>query len=594
MRWRAATLTLAMASVAPGARASDPPDTEPHEYSSYEQEAIADAVVHLGASREPSPAGKRIEDIRIVTLEVIEERDPYPRFFNAFHVTSRPYVIERELLFRRGQLYDHRRIDESARNLRNLRQLSVVLIVPLRGSSPDSVVLLVITKDVWSLRMNTDIAAVDGRVTRLLLQPAEENWLGTHTLVGALFVLLPATYSFGGQFINRRVAGSRIASSVSANVIFNRDTGDTEGSFGSFSYGQPLYSAESRWAWRAAVAWQDLIFRSFIGPDLRTFDAAATPQDDAIDYVYDYARYYGVSLLTRSTGRRHKLDFSAGVELDHRKARPRGLARVEPIAAQEFIRQELPVSDTRVGPMVQVRAYTSDYRKVLDFETLGLQEDYRLGHELAVRVYPASEHVASSRTLLGLFAGAGYTAPFGDGLARAMVSSTHELADDARSDALFQANTRVVTPRLGFGRVVHDTQLLHRYENYLNERFTLGGSGRLRGYPPDAFIGRDMVSSNLEYRSAPVSLLSTLFGGAVFYDVGDVFDGASDLRLKQSVGLGLRVLFPQANRIVMRLDYGVPVTARGLEWPGSLFLAFGQAFGMPTLEPPTLAADFAE
>lgn len=219
MRRLALTAALALLVLTAPARAEDA------SYSDYEQETIDDAVGRLGARIDESPDGKRIESVEIVTLDVIEKRDPIPGFFNVFHITSRPWIIRRELLFKSGQRYDRRRVEESARNLRGLRQLSLVLVVPLVGSDDSSVRVLVITKDVWSLRLNTDFQYVDGKLTRLLLQPAEENVLGTHTMVGGLFVLEPATYSLGAQFIDRRVAGSRIQGTISGNVIFNRSTG---------------------------------------------------------------------------------------------------------------------------------------------------------------------------------------------------------------------------------------------------------------------------------------------------------------------------------------------------------------------------------
>ncbi|HMR74148.1 MAG TPA: BamA/TamA family outer membrane protein [Polyangiaceae bacterium] len=586
-RLHVALVLLLATALAPRAHAGE-------EYSEYEQKTIDAALREENAEIEPNPEGKRIEDIRFITLDVIEERDPYPRFFNIFHATTRPYVVERQLTFRRGEIYDQRRVDESARALRGARQLSLVLIVPMQGTYDETIKLLVITKDVWSLRLNTNFEATDGRLTRLLLQPAEENVLGTHTMVGGLFVLEPATYSLGAQFIDRRVAGSRIQGIVSANLIFNRDSGSAEGSFGSFAYGTSLFSSETEWAWRTLVTWRQEVFRSFIGADQRTFDAAITPADDRIPYEYDSSRYYGAYLLTRSFGRRLKNDLSFGLEVDHRKAKPTQLSGADPLAAREFVATELPVNDTRFSPLLQARSYTSDYSRVLDFETLGLQEDYRVGHELVFRVYPAFRDVASSRSMLGTFAAAGYTAPFGDGLLRAIVSNTLELSSQEQTDALASANIRVVTPRIGLGRIVYDSVLLNRYENYLNERFTIGGGTRLRGYPPQAFLGKDVVASNLEFRTTPVEILRSQVGAAFFYDVGDAFDGADDLRLKQSVGLGLRALIPQANRIVFRADYKLPVVAGRAVGPGSLFLTFGQAFGVPTVTPPTLASDFLD
>jgi hypothetical protein len=563
-------------------------------YSPFEQDTIDLALEQIGGEIDPSPEGKQIESIEIVTREVFDERDPVPDFFNVFHVTSRKFVIRRELLFSENEPYDARRAAESARNLRDLRQLSLVLIVPVRGSRPDRVRVLVVTKDVWSLRLNSNFEYADGELTSFLLQPAEENLFGTHTTVAGLFVLRPDIYSLGGMFINRRVVGSRIQAVVGANLIFNRDSGDPEGSFGTLSYGKPLYSADTKWAWKALVVWRNDITRLFVGTTLRTYDAAVTPQDDALPYIYDAERWFGAYTLTRSFGSRSKHDISTGVELDHRRYGPRADPGADPAAVREFIETRIPVSDTRPSPFLELRSYTSEYSRVLDFNTLGLQEDYRLGHEAIVRVYPAFEAVASSRNLLGTFVALGYTLPLSDGLVRVLGSSTVELSKPDQTDSLAQANLRFVSPRLGFGRVVYDTAVANRRKNYLNERCALGGSTRLRGYPPMRFIGRDYVAQNIELRSRPVEVLSAQLGAAIFHDLGDAADGFGQMEVKQAVGFGVRALFPQAERIVFRVDWGFPLTEGYNTWPGSLFATFGQAFDMPTVAPPTLAATYAE
>jgi hypothetical protein len=280
--------------------------------------------------------------------------------------------------------------------------------------------------------------------------------------------------------------------------------------------------------------------------------------------------------------------------MDRKKFDPRGLTAVDPAAAEEFRETQIPVTDTRASPFLEARSYQTEYVRVLDFNTLGLQEDYRLGHEAIVRLYPAFRDVASSRNMLGTFTALAYTLPLGDGLARVVGSSTIELATHAQTDALAQASLRIVTPRLGFGRFVYDSAVANRHQNYLNERFALGGSTRLRGYPPLRFIGKDFVAQNIEFRSRPVEILSAQLGGAVFHDVGDAFDGFGEVELKQAVGFGVRALFPQAERIVFRVDWGFPVTDGFNTFPGSLFATFGQAFEMPTVPAPTLAASYAE
>src|SRR5262245_56366661 len=122
--------------------------------SDYEATTLKEAAARVGASDVVAEAadGKLIERVDIVILDVFDEHDPIPDFVNVFHATTREFVIRQELLFDAGQPYSSGRADESARNLRTIRQLSLVLVVPVQGSAPDRVRVLVITKDVWSLR----------------------------------------------------------------------------------------------------------------------------------------------------------------------------------------------------------------------------------------------------------------------------------------------------------------------------------------------------------------------------------------------------------------------------------------------------------
>jgi hypothetical protein len=73
-------------------------------YSKYEQQAIDEAVKDVDGKVDPTPQGKTIEDVVLRRLDVFEERDPLPHglivFLDWFHALSRPFTIERELLFK--------------------------------------------------------------------------------------------------------------------------------------------------------------------------------------------------------------------------------------------------------------------------------------------------------------------------------------------------------------------------------------------------------------------------------------------------------------------------------------------------------------
>lgn len=559
-------------------------------YSDYERGVIERELRRSGLSIETRPEDKLITEVELVRLDVFDETDPVPKFFNVFHATTREAVIRRELLFAEGERFDARRIDETARNLRLLRQLSLVLIVPLTTGQPRTVRILVITKDVWSLRLNSDFELAGRQLNYLLLNPSEENLLGTHASVGGIFALLPHTYSAGIVLSHHRVFGSRLAGSLAYNRVFNRDTGEGEGSYGRFVYGLPQYSAEQAWAFTTGVYWSDL-------PQRVSVKTRAEPGRSL--FLYDAERYVGGTEVKRSFGLTQKLDLSFGVEAVRRAYRGHVPLDAEPEAAREFLGQ-VPIGDTRISPFVQLESYRNQFLKTLELETLGLQEDYRLGHEALLRIYPASSDLGSSRDLLGMLAGVSYTLALGDGLARAVASARLEYARERKHQSLFDVSLRLASPRLGFGRVIFDGLLLDRGFNPLNRRYAIGGDDRLRGYPPgnaalaggESQRGADVVVINTEFRSSAIDVWSAQCGMAAFYDVGDAADGLTELKLKQSVGVGLRMLFPQLNRVVFRADWALPLSRGYQPLPGSLFFTFEQAFALRALAAPDLESTF--
>ncbi|WP_437285200.1 hypothetical protein [Sorangium sp. So ce406] len=587
----ALSLSAALLAAAAHAQQRAPAGAAEHAgYSSYESATIERALARLGATLDPAPEGKIVEGIDVVPFEVIEDRDPAPGFLNWFHVLSRPYVIRREVLLSVGRPYEQALADESARILRGLSQLSLVLVFAVRGSAPDRVRVAVATKDVWSLRLNSNYRFAGGELEYLFLQPAETNLFGVHHTIAAQLALDPGALSLGVAYAMPRVGGSRVRLRTELNAIVGRETGELEGSSGTFVYGQPLYATEAEWAWEAEVTWRDEVTRRFIGTRLATFDAAATPADDRIPYRYRSDLLVGGYTVTRSFGGRGagrsagvKHDVSVGIEASRKVYRVDERAGFAPSAVAEFEEQEMPVSDTRVAPVLKYSTYSTRFSRVLDFNTLALQEDYRLGHELSIAIYPVTTALNSTRSFLGVSAAAAYTVALGDGLARAVVETVTELDRSQIFDASIEARARVHTPSFGVGRLVFDVRLFDRYRNYLNRRLVLGGDTRLRGYPSAAFIGEDVLSANLEFRTRPIEIWSCQIAGAAFFDAGDAFNGYDDLRLKQSAGFGIRALFPQLNRVVMRADWGFPLT-RGYKepdaLPGDIVVTFGQAFPM--------------
>lgn len=581
---------LALLLLAPAASARPKPSEEPEsrteQYSRYEQETIDLVAQQRGFKVASEPEGKIIESIHIVTLEVIEPRDPAPAILNRLHVISRDQVIRREVLQKEGEPFRKVLIDETARNLRRYSQLSLILCIATEGSTPDHVRILIITKDVWSLRLSWDVAFSSGGMERLVLAPTETNLLGYQHTTGLRLDLLPQSAAVSARYSIPRLLGTWIGTAAEVGLIFHRPDLETEGSFGSLILQRPLSSSRTPWGWQFSTNFRNEIQRRYVNAHLGTFSLPDAPES-GIPFQYRSQQFISTIAGTRSFGWAWKNDLSAGVELLLRHFSVPHADRFDHRTLQEFLRARVPTTDNRLSPFLQWRSYTTSFLRTTNLDTLALQEDVRLGHDFGIRIYPAWSGLISSRTLLGVSASAGYTAPLSNGYARLSAASTNEFSisnSNQReiSDGSFSINGRIMTPHLGFGRLLVDGSLLNRYRNHLNRSTFLGGDSRLRGWPSSFFVGKDLVVYNIEFRTKPVQILSCQLGGALFYDVGDAPSGLSHLDPKQSVGLGFRALFPQLDRVVFRGDLGFPLQRGGLPpgvQPVSFFLAFLQAFG---------------
>jgi hypothetical protein len=576
------------------AQSAPPPAERRHVYSPYEEETIDEVLASRHEMRDPDPEGKTVERVEIVRLDVFEPRDILPQWLNVFHVRTQEDVIRREVLLHEGDAYRQVLADDTIRNLRRMPgvpQLSAVLAVAATGSAPDRIVLLVITKDVWSLRLNWDLVAVPNGIQELVLQPSETNFLGTHQILGLRFILQPSAYTFGASYMAPHLGTSRVAVQASANVMVNRTSGEPEGTYGSLVTGQPLFSGKTEWSWDASVSWDDVIARNYVDAQLGAYLDPKTGV--TIPFQYRERIYSTFYELTRSLGWDTKHDFTLAASAT-RSVYQTQFPGVDPTTALDFVAAYVPIGDTRVGPSLQYHTYAMRFLRVINFDTLALQEDYRLGHDVILRVTPTLRALGSSRDVIGLYGAAQYTWPMRDGLARVSVASTlYPRLDGPRqiSDAALEPTAHLATPTVaGIGRIVLDANLLWRWRNYLNTIDFLGGDDRLRGYPTNFFSGSDVFVYNVELRTRPVEILTSEVGAVAFYDVGHAFRGFDHFVPYQSLGVGLRGLFPWLDRTVFRADLGFPMQRPrdvhgSLIPPYSVLISFGQAFATPTVAP---------
>jgi hypothetical protein len=563
-------------------------------YSPYEQETIDLVLASLHAARDPEPEGKIIERTDEVPIDVFEPRDLIPAvtLLNVFHVTTRRSVIRREMLIHEGERYVQTLVDETVRNLRALPQLSLVIVVATKGTSPDRVGVVIITKDVWSLRAGWDVVGTPGGIEEFDFQPTETNLFGTHQSVRGLFIYQPLSYTFGVGYTIPRLDTSRIAVLADAGVYVNHATGAVEGSYGSLIAGQPLYSGLVPWSWDAGVAWNDQFWRSYSNAQLDQYSDATTGL--SVPFEYRLHSYSAVYEVTRSFGwdTKHDVTLAAAVNLNAYRVPASGL---NPTAVADFTRAWVPRSDTSVGPFLRYHTYAKRYVRFVDFDTLALQEDYRLGHEITLSVSPSFRALGGSRNVVFLNGAAQYTVALRDGFARASLSSNNGVQATTIADASLVPWVHLATPTIaGLGRIVVDAGAIYRWRNYLNQIEIVGGDDRLRGFPTNFFKGQNEVAYSVELRTRPVEIFSCQLAGVAFYDSADAFTGPDQFEVYQSAGVGFRGLIPWLDRVVFRGDIGFPLKRAidpltgALIPPYGFIFTFGQAFPVPSVAPATV------
>ena len=198
--------------------------------TSYEKSALRRAMTAVGAQAEPRPTGKRIRKFVIVNQAVFDPKDRWLSWLNSFHVTTRPYVIAREIMIDAGELWDPVRVEEARRRLTVEAFSTLVVAIPIKApQSEQDVDVLVVTRDVWSLRLNSDFRFEGGRLRWLRLEPSENNFWGRRKQVSAVYTQDLGRLTLGPHYQDPNLYGTRWSLDVQGGVHVNRATRSTEG-----------------------------------------------------------------------------------------------------------------------------------------------------------------------------------------------------------------------------------------------------------------------------------------------------------------------------------------------------------------------------
>ncbi len=595
----------------------------------YEADLLRWAMKQKGLTPEPSPAGKVIERVVIVREEIIAESDPWPNFLNWFHATTKDHVVRQELLVKRGDRWDDELVKESERNLRKLFILAVARTQACKGSAPGKVVLLVATKDLWSIRFNTQFSMVGSTLQLYDFFPTEQNFLGLNKRVSLHLQLRQlelstfknhGSFSLGNLYVDDRVLGSRVRFTQRFDAVIAGDVpcggttssgsqsawcpeksfGELEGILGYLWLERPLYSLSTKWGFSLFGLVDTRQERAYVqpGPALRTVSldgvAPGLSKKDRAPRVYDRSRYEVFARVTRSLGQEIKHDISGGLSAYRKRYTVPGGFPFGEEAEEWFTRNYLPRSESAAYLSVIYRTHEPRFVKVKNVKTLGLTEDLRLGHDVKIELRGGAGLADFDPLFVAALAEASYRWERGGNILYAKVAAKarwqpsleDEGFDDPWGNAILEAEVKEISPPVPGGRFHLRLGLRLRHNDLTRQRSYLGGEDGLRGFSSKQFEGDNLIRANVEFRSKPINILTLHVGFVLFYDGGAVWGGpdpeqpGQPLKLKyhQSLGLGLRALFPQFDREPLRVDFGIPLKDEGGSIGTWFSLSFKQAF----------------
>lgn len=488
--------------------------------------------------------GAKIGEIRIANINVFDTADPKDdiwifRLANRLHITTRPNIVEQQLLFKSGDPLSTQKMEESERVLRTNRYLADAEITPIRYA--DGVVdVEVRTQDVWTLNPGISLSRSGGE-NSYSFSVQESNLFGRGK---DIMVEYESDVDRSTSMI--RYSDTHLWGTWNQLLLSHADNSD--GTRSEASLARPFYALSTPWAASiGGLHWDRTDSRYNLGEVVDKF------QTDQQSFKASFGLSSG--LTDKGVSR---WTFGVGYESYRFEADP------DPFNRSIW---PLPESKKFVYPTVGYEFLQNRFEERRNEQQIGRTEDIYTGLYLNASVGWASRMWGSDRTAALLGVAAGGTLESAD-QTRTVAAALdlagrleHRRLTDASATLEVEAYWRLTPRQLLFGSLLGvATEKLDRERQVL-----LGGDfagvndliskksmvtrheESLRGYPLRYQDGRALALTTLEYRVFTDIYLLRLFrvGGAAFFDAGRTWGrgnagGVSQGWLKD-VGLGIRL-----------------------------------------------------
>jgi outer membrane protein assembly factor BamA len=444
-------------------------------------------------------------------------------------------IVLQELLFEIGDIYNEEDRLESERLLRKKPYFGKAEITTSYNDIMERVDVTVEVSDLWTFFPALSLPSFSGGDSDMIVALSDYNILG----FGQSGRLRYKQEREDGKVQHRFTAAYTEPRLFTTHLQFSgRYTYKKEGNSWEVSFLRPLYSLEERWATEMRVA--DSI-------DIEKWYENGTVTDE-----FERTSRYSFGGITRVFGdREEQTQISLWYKQDKRNFKLR--QKFTPSKARFENRR-----DSMLGTTIQYGKIHFITETFLD--KMGRIEDIALGYNYGISLGYSSTlwDADTNETYLAVE----MTNAQKRGR-RTFINVSSQLSNYITHsffhDFIFEGKVRCLIK--DFCRQTLAMQLSwwlgHRLDG--RRQFLLGGQNGLRGYKARQFNGDREMLLNVESRFVIHKNSFVVLGGAVFADIGYIWEGnILDIwDYKRSIGVGLRVAFLKLNDSpVYRLDFG--------------------------------------
>ncbi|MGA8754018.1 hypothetical protein [Candidatus Deferrimicrobium sp.] len=485
--------------------------------------------------------GAIIGEIVIRNENIFDTADPREdnwlfRLANKLHVKTRPWVIRGQLLFRTGDRFDRRLLEESERILRSNSYFYDVWIRPI-AFHDGRVDVEVVTRDVWTLKPGFSFGR-SGGANSISIKFEDSNFLGWGVGLGISRASTPDRNTSTVFVQSGHIAGTRIRT----ELLFSQNSdGRTRGAL----IERPFYALDTHWA--AGANFMDNVSVNSLERTVKfadRFQAHAIKENAWVGWSEG---------LKGRWVKRYTLGFTRDVSLFS-------------AAPGEVPSGPLPPDRTLAYPWVGFGLLENAFEKARNRDKIERTEDFFLGTRVHASLGYANTVFGADRSA-AVFSGG-----YGTGFHLAESSS---LLIDSAANGRYEAGS-VRDAILG----ARSLSYVRLSENWLafsslsanwgirldpDHELLLGGENGLRGYPRNYQAGDRSALFTLEGRYYTELYPFRLFriGGAAFYDMGRAWGGAfanPDPGVLRDIGTGLRIALARSGQGgIIHIDVAFPL-----------------------------------